>query len=190
MGTQLGSNCHSARTQMCLKFLFSLAQWEDLTDLWLCKVNTVLTLWSCVLRHIKNTDLSFSSCSRRSCSSLSLCSRACRRFSARMRAASSGSLVPAMGLADGEGAGDAAGTEGAEWTGSGEGEAAVVVTDVLDAWGEAAAEDSTMAGTTGEPETGKTSVTKETITHKCCTVWLNKNLYYLCFPTSNDIDHY
>lgn len=75
-----------------------------------------------------------------------------------------------MGLADGEGAGDAAGTEGAEWTGSGEGEAAVVVTDVLDAWGEAAAEDSTMAGTTGEPETGKTSVTKETITHKCCTV--------------------
>lgn len=75
-----------------------------------------------------------------------------------------------MGLADGEGAGDAAGTEGAEWTGSGEGEAAVVVTGVFDAWGEAAAEDSTMAGTTGEPKTGKTSVTEETITRILCCV--------------------
>lgn len=54
-----------------------------------------------------------------------------------------------MGLADGEGAGDAAGTEGAEWTGSGEGEAAVVETGVLNAWGEAAV----MAGTMGEPKT-------------------------------------
>lgn len=64
-----------------------------------------------------------------------------------MRAASSWLLVPAMGLADGEGVGDDAGTEGAEWTGSGEGEALVVGTGVLDAWGEA----TTMAGTTGEP---------------------------------------
>lgn len=70
-----------------------------------------------------------------------------------MRAASSGSLVPAMGLADGEGVGDAAGPEGAEWIGSGEEEVAVVVTGVLDAWGEAAVEDTTMAGTTGEPKT-------------------------------------
>ncbi len=56
-----------------------------------------------------------------------------------------------MGLADGEGAGDAAETDGAEWTGSGEGEAAVVVTGVLVAWGEAVAEDAAVAGTTGEP---------------------------------------
>lgn len=70
-----------------------------------------------------------------------------------MRAASSGSLVPAIGLADGEGVGDAARTGGAEWFGSGEEEVAVVVTGVLDAWGEAAAEDTKMAGTTGEPKT-------------------------------------
>ena len=70
-----------------------------------------------------------------------------------MRAASSGSLVPAMGLADGEGAGDAAGTDGAEWTGSGDGEAAVVLTGVLDALSEPAAEDAAMAGTRGEPKT-------------------------------------
>lgn len=67
-----------------------------------------------------------------------------------MRAASSGLFVPAMGLADGDGAGDTAGTEGAELTGSGEWEAAVVVTGVLDVWGEAAAEETTMAGSTGE----------------------------------------
>lgn len=78
-----------------------------------------------------------------------------------MRAASSGSLVPAMGLADGEGAGDAAGTGGAEWTGSGEGEAAVVLTGVVDAWGEAAAEDTTMAGATGEHNTEQMSVTEK-----------------------------
>lgn len=82
-----------------------------------------------------------------------------------MRAASSGLLVPAMGLADGEGAGDAAGTEGAEWTGSGEGDAAVVVTGVLDAWG-----DTTTAGTKGEPKTGKTNVKEATITHRYCAV--------------------
>lgn len=83
-----------------------------------------------------------------------------------MRAASSGSLVPAMGFADGEGAGDAAGTAGAEWTGSGEGEAAVVLTGVLVVWGEAAAEDTTMAGATGEPNTGEMRVTDQTITHR------------------------
>lgn len=70
-----------------------------------------------------------------------------------MRTASSGSLVPAMGLADGEGAGDAAVTEGNEWPGSGD--AAVVVTGVLEAWGEVAAEDATMAGTKGDPKRGK-----------------------------------
>lgn len=86
-----------------------------------------------------------------------------------MRAASSGSLVPAMGLADGEGAGDAAGTGGAEWTGSGEGEAAVVLTVVMvDACGEAAAEDTTMAGATGEPNTEQMSVTEKMVTHRSC----------------------
>lgn len=72
-----------------------------------------------------------------------------------MRAASSGSLVPAIGLGEGEGAGDAAEALGVEWTGSGEGEGedAVALTGVLDAWGEAAAEDTTMAGVTGEPKT-------------------------------------
>lgn len=44
------------------------------------------------------TYLACSSCSRRSSSSLSLCSRASRRFSARIRLASSGSVVPAEGL--------------------------------------------------------------------------------------------
>lgn len=87
-----------------------------------------------------------------------------------MRAASSGSLVPAMGLADGEGAGDAAGADGAEWTGSGEGEDAVARTGVLDAWGEAAAEDTTMAGVKGEPKTEEISVTEQTITHRSCAV--------------------
>lgn len=83
-----------------------------------------------------NTNLSFSSCSRRSSSSLSLCSRACLRFSARMRVASSGLLVPAMGLA--EGTGDTTATSG---------EVAVFLTGVMDVGGE----DVTMAGTTGDP---------------------------------------
>lgn len=68
-----------------------------------------------------------------------------------MRAASSGLFVPAMGLPDGEGAGDA------ECTGSGEGGAAVVLTGVLDAWGEAAGEDTARVGTTGDPKTGEVS---------------------------------
>lgn len=60
-----------------------------------------------------------------------------------MRAASSALLVPAMGLADGEGASDAAGKEGADRTSSGEGEAAVVLLGVVE------------AGTTGEPNRRK-----------------------------------
>lgn len=47
-----------------------------------------------------------------------------------MRAASSGSLVPAMGLPDGEGAGDTARAEAAEWAGSGEEEATLVVVSI------------------------------------------------------------
>lgn len=53
-----------------------------------------------------------------------------------------------MGLADGEGAGDTACTEGEKWAGSGEEEMALVVTGVPDAF--AVAEDTTMAGATGE----------------------------------------
>lgn len=56
-----------------------------------------------------------------------------------------------MGLGDGEGAGDDAGTDEAAWAGSGEGDLAAPV----DTWGEAAAEGTTGAG---EPETRKTSV--------------------------------
>lgn len=66
-------------------------------------------------------DLLRRSCSRRSCSSLSRCSRACRLFSARARAASSGSLVPADGLVVGAtGAGVEAGA-GCELDGGGPG---------------------------------------------------------------------
>lgn len=57
-----------------------------------------------------------------------------------MRDASSGSLVPAMGLA--EGTGDTTATQGA-----GSGEVAVFPTGVLDIRGE----DIAVAGTTGEP---------------------------------------
>jgi len=46
-----------------------------------------------------------------------------------------------MGLADG----DDAGAEGAEWSGSGEAEAAAVLTVVLEGW----AEDTAMVGATG-----------------------------------------
>lgn len=59
-----------------------------------------------------------------------------------------------MGLADGEGAGDAIETEGAEWAGSGEEEVAVVVAGVPDTWGVEVAEDMAV---TGEPKTGKRS---------------------------------
>ncbi|TNN89093.1 hypothetical protein EYF80_000381 [Liparis tanakae] len=116
-------------------------------DLGLCNVNTGPVICGCVSRHIMNEtpDLSFSSCSRRSCSSFSRCSRACRRFSARMRAASSWLLVPAMGLAAGDGDGDDAGAEGAECSGSGEGEAAAAaLTVVLEGWAE-----DTATGLTG-----------------------------------------
>lgn len=60
-----------------------------------------------------------------------------------MRVASSGLLVPAMGLA--EGTGDTTATQGVEWAGSGE--AAVFLTGVMHVGGE----DVTMAGTTGDP---------------------------------------
>lgn len=75
-----------------------------------------------------------------------------------MRAASSGSLVPAMGLGDGEGAGEAARPDGVAWAGSGEGEAAADRTGVFDGWGEAAAEDTIMAGAAGEPNEGEMGV--------------------------------
>lgn len=97
-----------------------------------------------------------------------------------MRAASSGSLVPAMGLADGEGAGDAAGTDGAEWTGSGEGEAAVVLTGVVDGWGEAAAEDTTMAGATGEPNTEQMRVTEKMVRHRSSAAVMYSFLSAVC----------
>lgn len=61
-----------------------------------------------------------------------------------MRDASSGSLVPAMVLA--EGAGDTTATQGAE--GAGSGDVVVFRTGVLDVGGE----DVTVAGTTGEPK--------------------------------------
>lgn len=52
-----------------------------------------------------------------------------------------------MGLGDGQGAGDAAGAEGAALPGSGDAELAVVGADMLDAWAVEA------AGATGEPRT-------------------------------------
>lgn len=77
-----------------------------------------------------------------------------------MRAASSGLLVPAMGFAVGEGAGDAVGTEGVEWGGSGDGEAPAVRTDGLDVGHEAAAVDAVM---TGKTETRRTREQKKKI---------------------------
>lgn len=55
-----------------------------------------------VLMKISHTHLSASSCCLFSSSSLSLCSLACRRFSASRRDASSGSVVPAEGRTVGE----------------------------------------------------------------------------------------
>lgn len=58
----------------------------------------------CAIQHqpgspqIISSHLFLFSCSSRSCSSLSRCSRARLRFSASTRAASSGSVVPAEGL--------------------------------------------------------------------------------------------
>ena len=125
------------------------------------------------------SDLFLCSCSRRSCSSLSRCSRACLRFSARARAASSGSLVPAEGLLVGAAGVEAAAAAAAaaavvvvvvvvgaaEGAGlvAAAGEAAETVGSTLDTAGEAAettgglreggvtgAEDTTMAGTSEE----------------------------------------
>lgn len=125
-------------------------------------------------------DLFLCSCSRRSCSSLSRCSRACLRFSARARAASSGSLVPADGLLVGAAGVDAAAAaaavvvvvvvgaaEGAGLAATA-GEAAEAAGSTLGTAGEAAdttgglreggvtgAEDTTMAGTSVREETEK-----------------------------------
>lgn len=101
----------------------------------------------------ETADLFLCSCSRRSCSSRSLCSRACRRFSARARAASSGSLVPADGLLAGaagvEAAGAGAGLAAGEAAGSTLGTAgeAADTTGGLREGGVTGAEDTTMAGT-------------------------------------------
>lgn len=65
--------------------------------------------------------------------------------------ASSGSLVPAMDLDAGEGAGDGAGTLAADWTWSGDEGVAGVVIGVLGEEGVTEAEDTTVAGTAGEP---------------------------------------
>lgn len=121
------------------------------------------------------SDLFLCSCSRRSCSSLSRCSRACLRFSARARAASSGSLVPADGLLAGAAgvveAGAAAEGPGllVEAAAGGAGGAAEAAGSTFGAAGEAAdttaglreggvtgAEDTTMAGTLLESVRGKT----------------------------------
>lgn len=114
------------------------------------------------------TDLFLCSCSRRSCSSLSRCSLACLRFSARTRAASSGLLVPADGLLAGavgveaveagaaveaaavvvtEGAAAAAAADGSTL---GAAEEADVTTGGLREGGVTGAEDTTMAGTLEE----------------------------------------
>lgn len=110
-----------------------------------------------------SSDLFLCSCSSRSCSSLSRCSRACLRFSASTRAASSGSLVPADGLpAEGEGAVEgvrvaateaAAGGAAASMTGTA-GEATVTG---LGEGGAGGPEDTTMAGTVLQP--GRHTVT-------------------------------
>lgn len=75
-----------------------------------------------------------------------------------MRAASSGSLVPAMGL--GEGAGEADRIDAAECvSGSGEGDAAADRERACVGCGEAAAEDTTMGGAAGEPGEEKCRIT-------------------------------
>lgn len=98
----------------------------------------------CAIQHqpgspqIISSYLFLFSCSSRSCSSLSRCSRARLRFSASTRAASSGSLVPAEGLLVG-----AAGAEEEEEEGAaGAGEAATEAS--------AGGADASMAETAGE----------------------------------------
>lgn len=66
------------------------------------RVRSVLLLWDQICAHTAQpADLACSSCCLSSSSSRSLCSRTSRRFSARIRLASSGSVVPAEGLWDG-----------------------------------------------------------------------------------------
>ena len=125
------------------------------------------------------SDLFLCSCSRRSCSSLSRCSRACLRFSARARAASSGSLVPADGLLVGAAGVEAAAAAAAVavvvvGAAEGAGEAAEAAGSTLGTAGEAAdttgglreggvtgAEDTTMAGTSVRGETEKQRHSRE-----------------------------
>ncbi len=128
------------------------------------------------------SDLFLRSCSRRSCSSLSRCSRACLRFSVRARAASSGSLVPADGLpvgaAGAEAAAAAAAAGAAEGVGlpaeAAAGEAAEAAGSTFGTAGEAddttgglreggvrGAEDTTMAGTLPESVREKTNKRQE-----------------------------
>lgn len=80
-----------------------------------------------------------------------------------------------MGLADGEGAGDTARTEGEEWAGSGKEEMALAVTGVPDAL--AVAEDTTMAGATGEPKRNNSIVRGES--QKC-----------ICFHKEMPVNYY
>lgn len=129
-----------------------------------CFSQCLQSVYTCeMLRRQSDSNLFLCSCSRRSCSSLSRCSRACLRFSARTRAASSGSLVPADGLLAGaagvEAAAGAAGGAGllteagagvaAEAAGTTPGTAteAVDTTGGLREGGVTGAEDTTMAGT-------------------------------------------
>lgn len=72
---------------------------SSLASLWLNKQKEFGLLWDQLCAH--SAHLARSSFCRRSSSSLSLCSRASRRFSARIRLASSGSVVPAEGLWNG-----------------------------------------------------------------------------------------
>lgn len=102
------------------------------------------------------SDLLLFSCSSRSCSSLSRCSRARLRFSASTRAASSGSLVPAEGLLEEEAEkGGAAEAEGSAAVGGAK--ASEVGTaggaSVSGTGGEAGLEDTWMAGRVLEPGT-------------------------------------
>lgn len=80
-----------------------------------------------------------------------------------------------MGLADGEGAGDTARIEGEELAGSGKEEMALAVTGVPDAL--AVAEDTTMAGATGEPKRNNSIVSGES--QKC-----------ICFHKEMPVNYY
>lgn len=73
--------------------------WWDTTKSKMMQPFSTTHSLSCTCSHTAQpAHLACSSCRLRSSSSLSLCSRASRRFSARIRLASSGSVVPAEGL--------------------------------------------------------------------------------------------